>query len=130
MTGKSVFRGAWTRHLTAVLLGAALVGWSGSIARAAEPVTDANVDAALASAKTPEEHAALAAYFTSKAEAAMANAEKHEQMAKSFGGSKSMAQHCANLASDYRKQAKEYTALAKAQNQLASGKTSWKHKQQ
>jgi hypothetical protein len=87
----------------------------------AEAVTEANVDAAVAAAKTPEDHAALAAYFTSKAEAAMTSAEKHDKMKKSFGSSKSMAQHCSNLASTDRQQAKEYTALARAQEQLSRG---------
>jgi hypothetical protein len=59
----------------------------------------------------------------------MASAENHDNMAKSFGGSKAMAQHCASLASADRKQAKDYAALAKGQEQLSKGTTGGgKHK--
>ena len=125
-----IVTGQWKRNLTAALLAAAFVGWGGSVARA-DPITDANGDAAAAAAKTPEDHQALAAFFTSKAEAAIASAENHEKMAKAFGNSKSMATHCASLAAADRKQAKDYTALAKAQEQLAKGnaaKSGGKHK--
>jgi hypothetical protein len=105
----------------ALLVAVALFGWRGTVARAADAISDDNVDAAVAAAKTPEDHAALAAYFTSKAEAAMASAERHDQMAKSFAPSKSMASHCKDLASADRKQAADYTALAKAQDALAKG---------
>jgi hypothetical protein len=110
----------WKRYLMTALAATALLA---SAAWAADPITDANVDAAIASAKTPEDHAALAAYFTSKSHAAMADAERHDKMAKSFFGSKSMPQHCSNLASADRKQAREYGALAKEQDQLSKGTT-------
>ena len=105
----------------AVLAAGALALLCAAASWAADAITDANVDAAVASAKTPEDHAALAAYFTSKAEAAVASAENHQKMKKAFYGSKSMAQHCGNLASTDRQQAKDYTALAKAQERLAKG---------
>jgi hypothetical protein len=112
-----------TTILAAVLVAVALLGWRGTAARAADAITDDNVDAAAAAAKTPEDHAALAAFFMSKAEAATASAERHDQMAKSFAPSKSMASHCRDLAAADRKQAADYTALAKAQDALAKGKT-------
>jgi hypothetical protein len=107
--------------LVVILAGTAIVGWRGGVVRAADAISDDNVNAAVAAAKTPEDHAALAAFFTTKAEAAIASAEKHNQMAKSFGPSKSMTAHCKDLASTYRKQAADYTALAKTQNALAKG---------
>lgn len=108
-------------YLAAALTAVAVLGWGGSVVRAADAISDDNVDAAIAAAKTPEDHAALAAFFTAKAEAAAADAERHDQMAKSFAPSKSMASHCRDLASADRKQAADYTALAKAQDALAKG---------
>jgi hypothetical protein len=122
--------GQWERYLAAALVASAFFGWRGSVAQA-DPITDANVDAAVAAAKTPEDHQALATFFTSKAEAAIASAENHDKMAKAFGPSKSMAAHCASLAAADRKQAKDYSAMAKMQEQLAKGKpakTGGKHK--
>ena len=72
----------WKWYLTMALTATALFA---STARAAEPITDANVDAAVAASKTPEDHQALAAFFTSKAEAALASAVNHDKMAKAFG---------------------------------------------
>ena len=115
-------RGQWKRNVTAALLAAAVVASGHAVARA-DAITDANVNDALAAAKTPEDHKALAAYFTTKAEGAMGSAENHDKMAKLFEPSKSMAAHCAALAAEDRKQAKQYTALAKAQEDLAKGKT-------
>ncbi len=84
-------------------------------------MTDDNVAAAVAAAKTPADHHALPAYFTSKAEAAQANVQKHDEMAKGFSGKahERMAEHCNALAKTFRQQAAEYTALAKAQGKLA-----------
>lgn len=115
----------WKRYLMMALTASTLFA---STARAADPITDANVDAAVAAAKTPDDHQALAAFFTSKAEAALASAENHDKMAKAFGPSKSMAAHCRDLASAARRQANDYTALAKAQDALAKGTTGGKHK--
>ena len=116
----------WKRGLAMALIASAWLGWGGSVAGAADAITDDNVNQAITAAKTPEDHQALAAYFTSKAEAALAAAKKHDEMAKSFAPSKSMAAHCATLAANNRRQAKEYTAMAKAQDQLAKGKATEK----
>ena len=116
----------WKRALAVALIVSAWLGWGGAVARAADAITDDNVNQAISAAKTPEDHQALAAYFTSKAEAALANAKKHDDMAKSFAPSKSMAAHCAALAANDRRQAKEYTAMAKAQDRLAKGKSAQK----
>ena len=125
MVKQQLSRNQWKRYLALALTATALFA---SSARAADPITDANVEAAVASAKTPEDHQALATFFTSKAEAALASAENHEKMAKGFAPSKSMASHCVGLARADRKQASDYTALAKAQNALAKGTSGGKHK--
>ena len=127
MLRKGSSRMRQSKYLATALVAAAWLAWGGSVASAADAITDANVDQAIAAAKTPEDHQALAAFFTSKAEAAVADAQKHEEMAKAFAPSKSMAAHCATLAANDRKQAREYTALAKAQERLAKGKTQAKH---
>lgn len=125
MVRQRVNRNEWKYYLAMALTASALLA---SAARAADPITDANVDAAVAAAKTSDDHQALAAFFTSKAEAALASAENHDKMAKAFGQSKSMAAHCKDLASAARKQANDYTALAKAEDALAKGTTGHKHK--
>ena len=107
--------------LAAVVLAATVtVAWLESAARAAD-ITDDNVASAVAAAKTPADHQALAAYFTTKAEAAQANIEKHEAMAKAFSGKSQtvMSTHCQSLIRTEKQLVKEYTALAKAQAALA-----------
>lgn len=109
------------RSMAAALAAVLWIGWTGSAARAGEPITDDNVVAAIAAAKSPADHHVLAAYFTSKAEAAEASAENHDQMSTAFNGKahERMATHCRSLASADRKQAKDYTALAHEQEALS-----------
>ena len=95
-------------------------------ARAAGQITDDTVNSALTSAKTPEEHQALAEYFTSKAKAASAMADKHADMAKAhpFTGkahNEAWGRHCSNLITAYQKEAQAYRALAQQQQELAKG---------
>ena len=109
-----------------VIVGALIACFLTPVARAAGPITDDTVDSAVTSAKTPEEHEALAAYFTSKAEAASAMADKHANMGKShpFTGkahNESWGRHCNNLIKAYRQEAQSYLALAKQQQELAKG---------
>jgi hypothetical protein len=101
------------------------------VAWAADAITDDNVDAAVAAAKTPEDHQALAAYFTAKSEAAIAAAERHAKMEAMhpFTGkahNEAWGQHCKGLMSTYRQQAKDYLALAKEQEAAAKGGTGQK----
>jgi hypothetical protein len=122
-----MIRKPWIRQKSSIastLLAALLFAGLGTAARAAGPVSDETVSSAIAAAKTPEDHAALAEYFTSKAEAATASADKHDRMARGFLGKagERMSAHCKSLAAADRKQAADYTALAKAQQQLASKK--------
>ena len=89
----------------------------------ADPITDDNVAAAMAAAKTPADHEALAAYFTSKAAAARESAEKHEQMLKELTGKpqQNLAMHCKAIIGAYQKQARDYTAMAEQETKLAKG---------
>jgi hypothetical protein len=113
-------RGCWSAWLTIAVLGAALIAVR-IVPAHADAITEENVTAAVLAAKTPADHQALAAYFTSKAEAAQAEVEKHQQMAKGFSGKAQarMAEHCDALAKTFRQQATDYTALAKEQTNLA-----------
>jgi len=113
-----------THYLVRVLLTALLIASTSAAARAGE-ITDENVDAAIAAAKTPADHEALAAFFTKKAEAALASAQAHTRMTTSYTGKsrQSIVMHCRTLATSYRKQAQDYTALAKEEEHLAKGTT-------
>ena len=125
MTAKrSMLRSLGKRALVGAFAGALLMGWAASGARAADTITDDNVADVVAEAKTPADHQALAAYFTSKAEAAMAKVDSHKKMAAGFTGKQkeNWRTHCDALIGAYKQEAKQYTALAKQQASLASGK--------
>jgi hypothetical protein len=112
------------RIVPATVLATALVlGWTASSARA-DTITDENVDAAVAAAKTPADHQALAAFFTAKAEAAAAEADRHERMVTAFRGKgrEAWQMHCNSLIRSSKQQAKDYAALANEQTRLAGGK--------
>lgn len=115
-----------TPHSRAIAIALALgmITALGATRALAEPITDANVAAAVAAAKTVEDHQALAAYFTAKSKEALETAATHKTMAKSLGGGKqagSWEAHCHSLIRTYEAQAKDYTALAKEQAALAKG---------
>jgi hypothetical protein len=109
-------------RLAIALVTTILVGCAASAAHA-EQITDQSVAAAMAAAKTPADHQALAAYFTSKAESAEANAENHKQMLATFTGKlqQNMATHCKSVIRSYQLQAKDYAAMAKEESKLAKG---------
>jgi len=65
-------------------------------------------------ASTPAQHEALAAHYRGKAEAARAEAKRHQEMALSFpskGGS-GMQAHCQSLTEAAQKSATAYDAMA------------------
>lgn len=105
--------------LTAAL--ALLAGPFAPIALAA----DASLEQVLIeSATTPEQHAALANYYASKAAAARKDAEYHRSMGKAYGGAKAsqiatMKDHCEKLAKLYDDQAKEFDMMGGMQRDLA-----------
>jgi hypothetical protein len=111
------------RLLATVLVVGLVLGWAGSPVRA-DAITDENVDATVANAKTAADHQALAAYFTTKSEEALANVERHKRMSNSLGGGKPGANweaHCQSLIRTYQAQAKDYAGLAKEQAAFAKG---------
>lgn len=98
------------------------IGWVDS-AMSHDAITDESVEAAVASAKTVEEHQALAAYFTAKSEQALANVAKHKKMSSAFSGKQGTGWqgHCQSLAKTFEEQAKDYAALANEQAAMAKG---------
>lgn len=110
-------------HGAAVAVAALVVGLTIGSARSAlcaDPVTDDNVDAAVAAAKTVDDHQTLAAYFTTKSQQALANAARHKKMANAFSGkpATSWEAHCQALVRTFQEQAKEYAALAREQEAI------------
>ena len=105
----------------AALIGTLTLGLAASTVHA-DAITDENVEAAMAAAKTPADHQALASYFSAKANEAQANVEKHRRMSGLFGGKgkSSWEGHCHSLMRTYEEQAKDYAALAKEQNAVAT----------
>lgn len=110
-----------TLVLGALVAGLAIGGADG--AARADTITDSNVEAAVASAKTVEDHQALAAYFTEKSKQALANVETHKRMSNLFSGKQGTgwAGHCHSLMKSFEAQAKDYAALAKEQEAIAKG---------
>lgn len=89
----------------------------------ADSITDDNVIEAVSAATTPADHQALAAYFSAKAEAAIAQSDRHTRMAAAFGGKGHVSRlHCDALVRTAKRQAEDYAALAKEQKKLAEGK--------
>jgi hypothetical protein len=119
-TMQSIFSSQRTMLVMAALaFGLALA--SARSAVAADAITDDNVEAAMAAAKTPADHQALAAFFTGKSNEALANVETHKRMSGLFGGKQksSWEAHCQSLIKTYQEQAKDYAALAKEQTAVA-----------
>ena len=103
---------------------AVLMGIGGASVVHAATITDDNVATAVAEAKTVEDHQALAAFFTAKSKAALAEVENHQKMSKSLGGGKQATgweAHCHSLIKTFQAQAADYAALAKEQEALAKG---------
>jgi hypothetical protein len=68
-------------------------------------------------AKNPDEHRALAAYFSEKAKAARRDANVHHQMELSYNHvfpTQKMAEHCRALVALDKQMAREYEELARA----------------
>ena len=121
MTAVQSFLETGGRKLVVAALAAALaISWAASGVRA-DAITDDNVEAALAAAKTPTDHQALAAYFTAKSKEAQANVDTHKRMSSLFGGkgNQSWEAHCHSLMKAYEEQTKDYAALAKEQTAVA-----------
>lgn len=69
------------------------------------------------SAKTPEQHRAVAAYYEERASAARRDANVHHQMELSYSHwitAQEMVKHCRELVASDKRIAREYDALARA----------------
>jgi len=92
----------------------------GGVARAADPLTLEQTLAA--SASTPAQHQALAAFYAGKAEESKKEAANHRAMGLAYSGRKDMAnmrEHCDKLASLQDDIAKQYAALAEMEQAAA-----------
>lgn len=101
-----------------------LIVLAGALALLAGPLAvtasahDSDLEKALIeSATTPQQHAALAHYYESKAASARKRAAEHREMGKSYSGAKAtqlaaMKTHCEKLATLVDDEAKEYDAMA------------------
>ncbi len=93
-------------------------------ATAEEPITADTVAQRVATAKTPQDHEALAAYFSSQAAAMAADAKRHEAMLNSYDWSwgvtkETMRSHCESLIASDRKAQQAFEALAQEHKKLA-----------
>ncbi len=87
-------------------------------------VTDDNLAQAIANAKTPADHEAIAEYYDKEAAENEAKAKLHLSAAKSYEAFKSMkpvgmANHCENLAKAFQKAAEQDKILAAAHRAMA-----------
>lgn len=84
-----------------------------------------NIEQMIATAKTPAEHEAIAAYYDQQAQAAHAKHEEHLKMKASYEKIPHLASktglpwHCSTIAANYQKTATEYEALAKLHRDMA-----------
>jgi hypothetical protein len=120
MTRSKSFLGR-ARAMVLAALTIGLVVGAAQWTQAADAITDSTVESAMSAAKTPADHEALAAYFTSKAQEAQANIETHKRMSSLFGGKGKSAweAHCGSLIRTFEEQAKDYSALANEQLAVA-----------
>lgn len=91
------------------------------------PAFDEPLSEAIATAKTPEDHEALARHDEQEADALQARSEQHLAMAGSYQRSRparrpypqGAAKHCQRLAENYRASAEENRALAQLHRKIA-----------
>ncbi len=87
---------------------------------------DFDVDKAIATAKTPADHEAIAAYYDKEAAEAQAKAESHSKMGEEYKKASGhlteklhIDQHCERLTKSYARAADEAKALAAAHREMA-----------
>jgi len=95
-------------------------------ALAADAAQPADIEKMIASAKTPADHEAIAAYYDKQAAEARAKAEEHRRMGEDYkrgGGALAekthFHEHCEALTRSYNQAAKDYEALAAAHRDMA-----------
>ena len=104
-----------TARFAVTLLLAALALSPGSVAAEEAPSLEQLV---AEMAHTRGEHAALAQHYRAKAEAARAEARRHQSMGRAYGAGKSAQRqhfqdHCRKISEEQEAIAQEYDALAK-----------------
>ena len=116
-------RSSWTRGFLAAVAFVAVS--SLAIVTLAQDVTEQNVAERVASAKTAQDHEAIATFFKAQAAKAGEQAKEHEAMVGTWKattagrGLYAMRQHCeANIAS-YKKLQKDYEAMAAEEEKMA-----------
>jgi hypothetical protein len=93
----------------------------------AQPAKKFDLEKAIAKAKTPADHEAIAAYYDKESAAAKAKAEQHRKLAQTYhtsgmpgrGTQFPLENHCQQLAQTYESAAAENAALAAAHRQMA-----------
>ena len=91
-------------------------------------VTDDNLDQSLASAKTPADYEAIAAYYDKEAADNDARAKLHHAVHHNYvkfhlKTATDMAPHCDSLAKDYQRAADQDKALAAGHRKMAKAAT-------
>jgi hypothetical protein len=118
-------KGATVVRVVAAILVVALVSLVGV---AAPALTAEDLPEAIANAKTPADHEAIAAYYDEEAKEAREVAKRHQQMGAAYekappappkaGGGhvfhRNMTEHCDKVAAKYEESAKELEAMAAA----------------
>jgi len=91
----------------------------------AQDVTEQNVADRVASAKTAQDHEALATFFKGQAATAGEKLKEHEAMLGTWKKTTSgrslnvMRQHCEDAIASYKKLQKDYEAMATEQEKMA-----------
>lgn len=115
-------RSSWARGLSVAF---ALVAVSSLATVAlAQDVTEQNVADRVTSAKTAQDHEAIATFFKGEATKAGEKLKEHEAMLGSWKTTSGrslnvMKQHCEDAIASYKKLQKDYTAMAAEQEKLA-----------
>jgi hypothetical protein len=83
-----------------------------------------DLEKALAEAKTPADHEAIASHYDKEGATAKAKAEEHRKLSEAYRnlagkGQFQMEDHCRRLMQSYETISTENTALAKAHRQMA-----------
>jgi hypothetical protein len=86
-----------------------------------------DLDKAIAGAKTPADHEAIASYYAKESATAQDKAAEHRKLAQTYrtlsvsgrGGVHPMENHCQQLAQTYESVAADNAALAEAHRQMA-----------
>lgn len=112
---------------TGIILMALLVAVLAVPTMQARAADCSGLDAKISAAKTVADHEAIAACYDAMAKDAQAKADEHKKMAQAYSMSSigtqatktHFHQHCESLVGIYESEAKEYTALAKAHEDMA-----------